>query len=74
LAGEPSNPDGGGGDRRWVEDLLDVIGSCDLRPVLLEDRAAERVDLALVRNAETCLLEAKVAPSDAGEEGRRRES
>jgi hypothetical protein len=38
-----------------------------MRPVLVEDGAAERIDLALVRDAEACTLEAKITPSNAGE-------
>jgi hypothetical protein len=72
LAWESSGPDIGNGDGRSAWDFFNVLVLRNVRPVLCEDRPAERIDVALVRNLETCSFEPKVEPSNPREQ--RRES
>lgn len=64
LAWESSGPDIGNGDGCSAGDFFNVLVLLNVRPVLCEDRPAERIDFALVRNLETCSFEPKVEPSN----------
>ena len=47
---------------------FDVCESLDLRPVILKDRIAVLLDLALHQDFETGAVKAKIEPTNAGEE------
>jgi hypothetical protein len=72
LAGEPAAEDVDGGDG-GRGNSPDIPHAKHVRPVLLKNSLAERVDLALPHAAHTCALEAEVEPADPGEEASERE-